>query len=159
LAQSLLVVLLAVAVLCGPAVAKKRENPPLPDKILRAKTVFLDCDCRREMAGSVKSVLPTMLEWGRYQVIRDRSQADLILLFSMNPYRGDYFTRDGPDPRSPVVDFTILTIIDGHTGEGLWTESKRWGYMLVSRASRALVRDFRLAVETQVHLGPQADSR
>ena len=48
------------------------------------------------------------------------------------------------------MDFTILTVIDAHTGEALWSDWKRWGYMLVSYASRALVRDFRLTVSQEV---------
>jgi len=57
------------------------------------------------------------------------------------------------------VDYTILTVIDGHTGEALWSAWKRWGYVLVSRASRALVRDLRVAVEGPLHLDPESPSR
>ena len=89
----------------------------------------------------MRGALPEVLDWGRYQLVRDRNHADLIFLFSMNPYLGDYFTRDGPDRRPAIVDYTILTVIDGYTGEALWSSWKRWGYMLVSRASRALVRN------------------
>jgi hypothetical protein len=158
-AQSFLLSLVAFAILCQPGYAKKRERVPLSPKILEAKSVFLDCDCRKEMAGSVRSALPEMLDWGRYQLTRDRNHADLIFLFSMNPYLGDYFTRDGPDRRPAIVDFTILTVIDGHTGEALWSDWKRWGYILVSRASRALVRELRVAVEGPLHLDSGSPSR
>lgn len=57
------------------------------------------------------------------------------------------------------MDYTILTVIDGHTGEALWSAWKRWGYVLVSRASRALVRDLRVAVEGPLHLDPESPSR
>lgn len=137
----------------------KKQPPPLSPKILKAQTVYLDCDCRREMKASVPNALPEFFEWGRYQLAPDRDHADLIFLFSMNPYLGDYFTRDGPDKRPAIVDFTILTVIDGRTGEALWSESKRWGYMLVSKASRALMRDFRKSVEGQVHLDSGSPSR
>ena len=146
LLESLFFLLLAWAVLCQASFAKKQPPSHIP-KILKAQTVYLDCDCRREMKASVPHALPELFEWGRYQLAPDRDHADLILLFSMHPYLGDYFTRDGPDKRPAIVDFTILTVIDGRTGEALWSESKRWGYMLVSKASRALMRDFRKAVE------------
>lgn len=151
LLESLFFLLLAWAMLCQPSVAKKQPLPISP-KILKAQTVYLDCDCRKEMKASVPNALTEFFEWGRYQLAPDRNHADLVFLFSMNPYLGDYFTRDGPDRRPGIVDFTILTVIDGRTGEALWSESKRWGYMLVSKASRALMRDFRKAVEGQVHL-------
>ena len=159
LAQPLLISLLALAFFCQPGYAKKGDRVPLSPKILQAKSVFLDCDCRKEMAGSVRSALPEVLDWGRYQLARDRNHADLIFLFSMNPYLGDYFTRDGPDRRPAIVDYTILTVIDGHTGEALWSSWKRWGYMLVSRASRALVRDLRVAVEGKLRLDSESPSR
>jgi hypothetical protein len=159
LGQSLLLSLVALGVFCQPGYAKKRERVPVSPKILQAKSVFLDCDCRKEMASSVRRALPEVLDWGRYQLARDRDHADLIFLFSMNPYLGDYFTRDGPDRRPAIVDYTILTVIDGHTGEALWSDWKRWGYMLVSRASRALVRELRVAVEGPLHLDPESPSR
>jgi hypothetical protein len=150
LVQRVFLLLLASAACLSPALAKKHAPPAFPIKILEAKSVYLDCDCRKEMAVSVPNALPELLDWGRYRLMPDRHQADLILLFSMNTYLGDYLTRDGPDKRPAVVDFTILTVIDGHTGEALWTGYKRWGYMLVGRASRDLMHDFRLAVEEQV---------
>jgi hypothetical protein len=149
LAQSVLV--LFVLLLSLPlASAKKRETPPLPAKIMEAKSVYVDCDCRKEMAASRKNAVPELLDWGRFQLAQDRHGADLIFLFSANPYLGDYLTRDGPDKRPADVDFTILTVIDARTGAALWIDSKRWGYMLVSRASRDLIRDLRAQMEEQV---------
>jgi len=160
LAGFFLLFLIASSSLCQASSGKKKnETPPLSIKILQAKTVYLDCDCRKEMAVSVPSALAELLDWGRYQLARDREHADLIFLFSMNPYLGDYFARDGPDRRPAIVDYTILTVIDGHTGEALWSDWKRWGYMLVSRASRALVRELRVAVEGPLHLDSESPSR
>lgn len=132
------------------AFAKKRDQPPLSPKILAARSVYLDCDCRKEMRASLKNALPEMLDWGRFQIVQNRDQADLVFLFSANPYLGDYLTRDGPDKRPADVDFTILTVINARTGEALWSDSKRWGYMLVGRASRALIRDLRAEMAEQV---------
>lgn len=142
--------LLVLAVLLPSTFAKKREIPPVPARIMEATSVYLDCDCRKEMAVSIKYALPEMIEWGRFQMAQDRHRADLIFLFSANPYLGDYLTRDGPDRRLADVDFTILTVIDAHTGQALWIDSKRWGYMMVSRASRDLIRDLRLEMAKQV---------
>jgi hypothetical protein len=149
-AESFFLLMFASLALLQPSFAKTHERPPLWPKILQAKSVYLDCDCRKEMAVSVASALPELLDWGRYQLSPDRHHADLILLFSMNPYLGDYLTRDGPDKRPALVDYTILTVIDAHTGEYLWNDYKRWGYMLVARASRDLMHEFRLAVIEQV---------
>src|ERR1700730_6552368 len=151
LAGFFLLFLISSSSLCQASSGKKKnETPPLSAKILQAKTVYLDCDCRKEMAVSVPSALAELLDWGRYQLSPDRHQADLILLYSMNPYLGDYLTRDGPDKRPALVDYTILTVIDGHTGQYLWTDYKRWGYMLVSGASKSLMHEFRMVVAQQI---------
>jgi hypothetical protein len=151
LAGSFLLILFASTAFCQLSFAKKtHENPPLSPKILEATAVYLDCDCRKEMAVSVPSAVPELLDWGRYQLVPDRSHADLILLYSMNPYLGDYLTRDGPDKRPAIVDYTILSVIDAHTGELLWNDYRRRGYMLVASASRELIREFRMVVANQI---------
>jgi hypothetical protein len=151
LAGFLLLFLIAASALCqASSEKKKKETPPLSIKILQAKTVYVDCDCRKEMAVSVASALPELLDWGRYQLSPDRHHADLILMFSMNPYLNDYLTRDGPDKRPALVDYTILSVIDAHTGELLWNDYERSGYMLVSYASRSLMHEFRMVVAQQI---------
>jgi hypothetical protein len=151
LAKSLCLLLICCALLYSQVFAQKRERSrPISPKILKAKSVYLDCDCRKEMAASVPSALPELLDWGRYEVIHDRNHADLILLFSMNPYLGDYFTRDGPETRPALVDYTILSVIDGRTGELLWNDYRRWGYARVRGASKALMHEFRLEAEGEV---------
>jgi hypothetical protein len=141
--------LFVLTTLLVPASAKKREPPPLPAKLMEARSAYVDCDCRKEMAASLRSAVPELLAWGRFQLVEDRHAADVIFLFSANPYLGDYLTRDGPDKRPADVDFTILTVIDAHTGAALWVDSKRWGYMMVSRATRDLIRDLRTAMAEQ----------
>jgi hypothetical protein len=149
-AEPLSLILTAAALLSHTVFAQKRERSrSISPKILQAKSAYLDCDCRKEMAASVPSALPELLDWGRYEVVPDRNHADLIFLFSMNPYLGDYFTRDGPDKRPALVDYTILSVIDGHTGELVWNDYKRWGYARVRGASKALMHEFRSAVEEQ----------
>src|SRR4029077_21108590 len=105
-AGSFLLLLITSTALCQASSGKKKSvPPPLSIKILQAKTVYLDCDCRTAMGGSVPSALPELLDWGRDELSPDRHNADLILLYSMNPYLGDYLTRDGPDKRPALVDY------------------------------------------------------
>ena len=87
--------------------------------------------------------------WGRFQVVRNRHEADLVLLFSGNEYLGDYLTRDGPDERPVSVDFTILTVVDPKTGENLWSDSRRWGSWRVDHATKELIAELREQIEEQ----------
>jgi hypothetical protein len=56
--------------------------------------------------------LRQLRDWGRFEIAENHRQADLIFLFSGNPYLGDYITRDGPDNRPVKIDSTIMTVID-----------------------------------------------
>jgi hypothetical protein len=47
------------------------------------------------------------------------------------------------------VDITYMSVIDPHTGESFWDDSRRWGSLLVARATKDLIVEFKeeLAVE------------
>jgi hypothetical protein len=75
----------------------------LPPKVTRAKSVYIDCDaCPRGMAAAWLAAFQELAVWGRFDIRPDPRKADLIFLFSANPYLGDYVTRDGPDKRPPI---------------------------------------------------------
>jgi putative heme iron utilization protein len=42
-----------------------------------------------------------------------------------------------------------MSVIDPHTGESFWDDSRRWGSLLVARATKDLIVEFKeeLAVE------------
>ena len=83
--------------------------------------------------------------------IRDRvpdpTNADLIFLFSANPYLGDYVTRDGPDKRPVIVDTTYLNVVDPRTGKSFWGDFGQAGAWFVSSATRDLIDEFRAQLE------------
>jgi hypothetical protein len=56
---------------------------------------------------------------------------------------------------SVAVDATQMTVTDPATGEILWSDYVRSGYMLESRAAKALIDNFRLELQAQEgDLGP-----
>jgi hypothetical protein len=127
----------------------------LPAKIAEAKSVYIDCDnCLRGMAAAWKAAFEVLEDWGRYDVTPDAKKADLIFLFSANPYLGDYVTRDGPDTRPVKVDITYMNVVDPQTGADLWGDSRHWGSFMVARATRSLIEQLRtqLALEKQPDL-------
>jgi hypothetical protein len=145
----LLGVLVLVAAFVPSAPAKKTERPPLPTKIMQATSVFVDCVCPQGLAVARETALQQLQNWGRFQISEQRWQSDLIVLFSGNAYIGDYITRDGPDERPVVVDFTIMTVIDPKTGQSLWTDSRRWGSLRVRSATKDLIQELRQQMEDQ----------
>jgi hypothetical protein len=133
--------------------------PALPPKITQAKSIYLYCDaCPRGMAKAKPAALEALLEWNRFAVLSDPSGADLIFIFSGNPYAGDYVTRDGPDPRPVNVEITYMNIVDPKTGENLWGSSRQWGSLFVAKATRDLIRQFREQLEEQTSNDPESFS-
>jgi hypothetical protein len=116
---------------------------------MQASSVYVDCVCPRGLAVAREEALQQLQSWGRFQISQNRRETDLILLFSGNPYLGDYITRDGPDKRNVAIEYTILTVIDPNTGKSLWTDSRDWGSWRVKGATKDLITELREQMEGQ----------
>jgi hypothetical protein len=115
----------------------------LPPKVMQAKSVYIYCDgCVRGMAKAKPAAFEQLTAWNHFTVVPDPHKADLIFLFSANPYLGDYVTRDGPDKRPVEISTTYMNVVDPQTGENLWGDSREWGSLLVGKATRDLIREF-----------------
>lgn len=135
--------LIVLACLLPSAAAQEQQAPAL-GKIKRADSVAIDCSaCPRSLAEAGKVAKQELLVWNRFRIVEDPKKADLIFMFSANPYLGDYLTRDGPDKRPVRIDGTIMTVVDPHTGEELWSDSMHWGSWRVGSATRALINELR----------------
>jgi hypothetical protein len=99
------------------------------------------------MAAATPAAFQELADWGRFEVVASRKKADLIFLFSANPYLGDYVTRDGPDTRPVRVDITFMNVVDPRTGESLWDGSRQWGSWFVGKATKDLMVAFRKQLE------------
>jgi hypothetical protein len=122
----------------------------LPPKVTQATSVYVDCDgCAKEMVKAKQAALQELLNWQRFTVTADPREADLILVFSANPYRGDYITRDAPDKRPISADILYMDVVDPATGASLWSDSKASGYMFVKSTMKAMITQFRGELETQ----------
>ena len=122
----------------------------LPPKITKAKSVYIDCDaCPRGMAAAWRAAFEELSDWGRFEIVPDPKAADLIFMFSANPYLGDYVTRDGPDKRPVAIDITYMNVVDPQTGQNLWGDSKQWGSLFVPKATKDLILELKsqLAME------------
>jgi hypothetical protein len=128
----------------------------LPPKVTQAKSVFIDCDaCPRGMAAAWLAAFQELMDWGRFDINPDPRKADLIFMFSANPYLGDYVTRDGPDKRPVSVDITYMDVVDPNTGKSFWDDSRQWGALFVARATKDLIQEFKeeLALEEKAGKG------
>jgi hypothetical protein len=147
----LVAILFAFAVCTPPAFAKPQENrSPALGKIKQANTAAIDCSaCPRALAKAGTTARQALLAWGRFRIVDDPKQADVLFIFSANPYLGDYLTRQGPDNRQVKIDGAIMTVIDPHTGQELWSDSRQWGSLRVAGATKALIDELRGEMEVE----------
>jgi hypothetical protein len=146
----LIALVLCTAAFAPATLAREAHRTPLPAKSMQANSVYVDCICPRGLAVARETAVEQLKSWGRFQISQNRRQTDLVLLFSGNPYLGDYITRDGPDTRNVSVDITFLTVIDPNTGKSLWTDSRQWGSWRVKGATKDLLTELREQMEGQV---------
>jgi hypothetical protein len=129
--------------LVAPAVAQKQlaQSP----RILSAKTFYFDNQTGSDAVG--KNALGQLKKWGKFQLVSDRKQADLIFLLSADPYRGGNIvfasgqtgsTENGHVTEDPVPNYNkqsptryaYLTVIDPKTRDNLWSDKHLWGGLL-----------------------------
>lgn len=73
--------------------AAKDKHLPLPPQVMAAKTVYIDNQSGVSKLGD--RCYTEIQKWGRFQVVQDRKQADLILLLSAREYTRGYVTTGG----------------------------------------------------------------
>ncbi len=161
--RSLPAALLLVA--CSLAIsAKDKHHLPLALQMMAAKTVYIDNRSGRAAIGD--RAYQEVTSWGRFRVVRDRSQADLIFLLTVRTETRGYTTTGGtqtgtvddsgnvhtttsPQYTSPDVwSYSGLAVLDAKTGETLWTESKVAAVFRKSAIKRA-IDELRKRIEEQ----------
>ena len=155
--QSMSAPLFTVAVLLAicslPGFAKDRHLP-LPPQVIAAKTIYIEN--RSGEAAMGDRAYQEITSWGRFQVVQDKSRADLILLLTARQENRGYVTSGGgqsgtvnengniettPSPqytRPNVAFYSGLAVLDAKTGDSLWTESKRAAAFRKSAIKRAI---------------------
>ena len=123
------------------AVGQSKSRPdkaPLPDKVTSAKTVFLLNQTEAKLGDAVYRELK---KWNRWELVTDRSKADLLVVVSQQEtVPGVFSTATANTTTSaatatglavPVTDKGwFLHILDARTGEDLWAVKARlsfWG--------------------------------
>jgi len=133
------------------AAAQKRA---LATQLFTSKSVYFDNQTGFTAVGD--DAVRELQKWGRFQVVRRRRDADLILVLTSElftddvdkpPFDGDF----EPDllhlPHKPA--YAYLTVLDALSGKKLWASSHVWGGLLTgfNSAGRRLVSRFRKQLE------------
>jgi len=124
--------------------------PALSAKVTQAKSVYIDCDsCVRGMEKASRAAIESLTDWKRFTLVQDPKKADLVFLFSANPYQGDYVTRQGPDQRPVQIVNTYMDVIDPRTGASLWGDASVSGSWRVAGGTKSLISEFRGRLEAE----------
>lgn len=135
--------------------ASPANAPPhsqkIPPTILAAKTVFFDDQTGVPAVGN--DALAQLRRWHHFQIVNDKSQADLILVLSASPPKGDHILYSGGQTgtidnsgrihEDSVPQYlvsgppraTYLTAFDAKSGQSLWSDSRQWGGLLTGHNS------------------------
>ena len=152
---SLVVILVCVSGLLTAANAQKRRL--LPSKLFVAKSVYFDNETGYAAVGG--DALRELQKWGRFRVVQNRDQAELVLVLSSQEY-SDNLDEFGPTDNKDFepnwfLHFhhrpanAYLTVIDKPTGHTLWAASHVWGGLLTgfNSAGRRLVNRLRKEID------------
>jgi hypothetical protein len=137
-----------------PISAKDKDHLPLPAQVMSAKTVYIEN--RSGQAAIGDRAYQEIKNWGRFQMVQERDQADLILLLTAREEvrggqqngrvdeDGNIHTSTSPD----VWRYSGLTALDPRTGNTLWTESRVASILRKSAIKRA-IDELRKRIEEQ----------
>ncbi|HKM67893.1 MAG TPA: energy transducer TonB [Candidatus Acidoferrum sp.] len=146
--------------LVNPGSAHGQIEIANPAVIARAKTIYFEDKSGVDAVG--QRVLTELAKWGRFQVVKDRKRADLILVLETDPDQGgDLILAGGQtatiDPGGHVaedpipnynkqapVHYAFLSVVDAQSGRVLWSDSHRWGGLLTgfNSVGERLVKEF-----------------
>ena len=137
-----ILVLASLLVVTAAVAQKKLAQSP---RILSAKSVYFNNQTGSDAVGN--NALAQLKKWGKFQVVANPKEADLIFLLSADPYKGGNIVfasgqtgsvDNGHVTEDPVPDYNklsptryaYLTVIDPKTGENLWSRKHVWGGLL-----------------------------
>jgi len=99
---------------------------PLPDKVVRATTVFLRNDSGQQKF--VDNVYKELQKWRRWRVVTNSADADLVLSL---------------DHKDGFHNNFYLRIVDRESGETLWTAKKDVAIGSWGGVSKALISELK----------------
>src|SRR5579862_1934581 len=142
-----------VMILAASAASAQDQLAQLP-QFLSAKTIYLKNQTGSDVVGA--NAVAELKKWNRFRVVENQKQADLVLLLSLEPYRGPESASDndgdldkgdfGHTPKwnqQKPTRYAHLTVIDPKNGMGLWTSEHIWGGLLTgfNSAGERLVKE------------------
>ena len=149
-----------ISILAVASSAEAQTEVTNAQSLASAKSVYFDD--KSGSAGVGKKALLELYNWGRFQIVHNPKNADLILLLTTDPDHGGNLILSGGqtgtiDSRGrvdedpvPIYDkleparYAFLIVTDARSGAKVWESSQRWGGLLTGSdsAGERLVKQF-----------------
>lgn len=158
------------------ALGKKRhvlKYAPLPQKLVTARTVFLDNQTGFANVGD--KAYQELEKWGRFRVVDSPKKADVVFLISQREYEGGYTTShfgqthgaisgggnvalySGGSTRTRTIERVQvhLTVVDPRNGVSLWADSRQQSVpstidqIVTQGLTRSLINGLRKRIKEQ----------
>ena len=137
----------------------KNEGMPLPAKVVSARTVFLVNETDENKFGD--KFYQELRKWNRWQIVADRTKADLVLVLSQRESPGPLVTTGTATASGQTAHGTVITgqikssswhlyVLDATNGEMLWTtktgeQGKLW--RMWSSIAKSLLSDVQMRLK------------
>ena len=130
---------LALVLVVSPIHAKD-QHAPLPASVIAAKTVYIDNQTGH--AEITDRAYDALSKWGRFKILNDAKDADLILQFTAD-------TKGRPTPPHNDIDISptpvLFSVLD-QTNNKLWFASKNRPFTSQTRLD---IDEFKKRIEEQ----------
>jgi hypothetical protein len=125
-------------------------DTPLPVELLQAKAVYIQTSLN--YADYVVPCRDELKKWGRFKVVDDPKDADLIFRLSNRNNTSSQYINTG-QVRGTVAtgdSYTVLDVVQPSYGKVLWTEKHSWGRSWSPKSARiGAIKQLRKHVEQQ----------
>jgi hypothetical protein len=131
--------LLVVAMSVVPSSLAKKEQAPLSTTVLAAKTAYI------ENHGSAKlkdRSYDELKKWGRWQIVEDRTKADIVIVLSSQAEQSSTGQTRTYDPKtgdwkygtetSTSAGSVHLELLDSKTGESLFADTRDNAHIVIA---------------------------
>ena len=116
---------------CSLSTSAKEKHLPLAPQLISAKTVYIDNQSGSPTAGD--HAYQELSGWGRFQIVQDKSQADMVFLLTAHP----------------VTVGATLTVLDAKTGQALWKDTLAAGTIRQRAPIKNAINELRKRIEEE----------
>jgi hypothetical protein len=134
-----------VAVLLVPSCMAKREPAPLSAQVIAAKTAYVENHGSARLKDRCYNELK---KWGRWQIVEDRTKADLVIVLSSQEAQSSTGRTQTYDPSMKTGTMTTggwkygtatsetsgsvhLELLDPKTGESLFADTRNNAHIVI----------------------------